>query len=214
MAKIAIAGSSTGTATYTIQSPSGSTDRVLTLPDEAGTVLTSATAASSIPGYGSQITEIDTWVLTTNLTISSNGASTILSSNLARVSNSYFTKKGTGVSQSSGEFSFPSTGLWEVCFGCYYRDTDDDNEYIENRIHVTNDNGSSWFTLGYAINHVTYMSGSTVYGSGFVRTFINITNTSTQRVRFHVDNSNSVLVQGDANRNVTYMTFVKLGDSV
>ena len=42
MSKIAISGNASGTATYTIASPAGSTDRVLTLPDEAGTVLTSA----------------------------------------------------------------------------------------------------------------------------------------------------------------------------
>ena len=52
MAKVKISGSATGTATYTIQSPSGNTDRTLTLPDEAGTVLTSASdvAASALTG--------------------------------------------------------------------------------------------------------------------------------------------------------------------
>ena len=42
MSKVAIAGNASGTGTFTIQAPNSNTDRVLSLPDEAGTVLTSA----------------------------------------------------------------------------------------------------------------------------------------------------------------------------
>jgi len=40
MSKVAISGNASGTGTFTIQAPNSNTDRVLTLPDEAGTVLT------------------------------------------------------------------------------------------------------------------------------------------------------------------------------
>ena len=40
MSKISIAGATTGTGTFTLASPATDTDRVLTLPDEAGTVVT------------------------------------------------------------------------------------------------------------------------------------------------------------------------------
>jgi len=46
MSKVAITGNTSGTGTFTIAAPNSNTDRTLTLPDEAGTVLTSA---SSIP---------------------------------------------------------------------------------------------------------------------------------------------------------------------
>ena len=46
MSKISITPNASGTGVFTISSPATSTDRTLTLPDEAGTVLTSA---SSIP---------------------------------------------------------------------------------------------------------------------------------------------------------------------
>ena len=42
MSKIALTPNSLGSGTFTIASPNSNTDRVLTLPDEAGTVLTSA----------------------------------------------------------------------------------------------------------------------------------------------------------------------------
>ena len=42
MSKIAIKGATTGTGVFTLESPATNTDRTLILPDEAGTVLTSA----------------------------------------------------------------------------------------------------------------------------------------------------------------------------
>ena len=42
MSKIALSPNASGTGVFTIASPNGNTDRTLTLPDEAGTVLTSA----------------------------------------------------------------------------------------------------------------------------------------------------------------------------
>ena len=44
MSNIAIQGAATGTGVFTIASPNSNTDRVITLPDEAGTVLTSGGA--------------------------------------------------------------------------------------------------------------------------------------------------------------------------
>ena len=41
MSNISISGAATGTATFTIESPATSTNRTLTLPDEAGTITTS-----------------------------------------------------------------------------------------------------------------------------------------------------------------------------
>ena len=46
MSKVVIAGNASGTGVYTLEAPNGNTDRTLVLPDEAGTVLTSA---SNIP---------------------------------------------------------------------------------------------------------------------------------------------------------------------
>ena len=44
MSKVAIKGAATGTGVFTLESPATNTDRTLVLPDEAGTVLTSASS--------------------------------------------------------------------------------------------------------------------------------------------------------------------------
>ena len=53
MSKVAIQGAATGTGVFTLASPATNTDRTLTLPDEAGTVLTSAGVPASAMPAGS-----------------------------------------------------------------------------------------------------------------------------------------------------------------
>ena len=68
MSKISIKGATTGTGVFTLESPATNTDRTLVLPDEAGTVLTSAgVPASAMPAgsvlqvvYASTTTEVST----------------------------------------------------------------------------------------------------------------------------------------------------------
>ena len=55
MSKVIIAGDASGTGTFTISAPNGNTDRTLVLPDEAGTVLTSAGVPASAMPAGSVI---------------------------------------------------------------------------------------------------------------------------------------------------------------
>ena len=50
MSNIAIKGAATGSGTFTLEAPATSTNRTLTLPDEAGTILTTATAGVPIGG--------------------------------------------------------------------------------------------------------------------------------------------------------------------
>lgn len=60
MSNIAIQGAATGTGVFTLASPATNTDRVITLPDEAGTVLTSAGVPASAMPAGSVIQFVET----------------------------------------------------------------------------------------------------------------------------------------------------------
>jgi hypothetical protein len=57
MSRIALSGNASGTGTFTIASPNSNTDRTLTLPDNTGTVLTTAsTFAGTGPAFGATFT--------------------------------------------------------------------------------------------------------------------------------------------------------------
>ena len=47
MSKVSISGNASGTGVFTIQAPNSNVDRVLSLPDEAGTVLTTASGLTA-----------------------------------------------------------------------------------------------------------------------------------------------------------------------
>jgi hypothetical protein len=56
MSNIAIKGAATGTGVFTLESPATNTDRTLVLPDEAGTVLTSASDLTGVTGVPNPLT--------------------------------------------------------------------------------------------------------------------------------------------------------------
>ena len=53
MSKVVIAGDASGTGTFTISAPNGNTDRTVVLPDEAGTIITTAGVPASAMPAGS-----------------------------------------------------------------------------------------------------------------------------------------------------------------
>ena len=65
MSNIAIKGATTGTGVFTLESPATNTDRTLVLPDEAGTVLTSAGVPASAMPAGSVLQVVSTTLPTT-----------------------------------------------------------------------------------------------------------------------------------------------------
>ena len=67
MSKVTIQGDASGTGIFTIASPNSNTNRTLTLPDEVGTVLTSAGVPASAMPAGSVLQVVQTST-TTNVT--------------------------------------------------------------------------------------------------------------------------------------------------
>ena len=156
------------------------------------------------------ITEYDMFRLTSD----TQGPFT-LTSNLERVDTS-FEKIGTGMSQSSGVFTFPSTGKYEVRFTATGKNPDATGErnYVAN-IQLTTNN-SSYSNVASSSNNIGYHSSSSnnwQTTSAFV--FLDITDTSNMKVKFNVEtngNSNTYTMSSSAS-NITYMTFIKFGDT-
>ena len=176
----------------------------------AGQVL----ANSSTPGTlefiaaGGGITHIDTWVLTTSFT----GNANIITSNLARSTTEQMSQLGTGVTESSGVFTLPTTGHWLIIFRCHIKLNGLDKHY-EGGIRISTDSGSS-FTL--EAENKAYMADNSVvtHGSTLTTYVMDCTNTSTQKVGFDVrtDNANTE-TGGHTSYDATYMRFIRLADT-
>ena len=204
MSNVAIKGGATGTATYTIEAPTGNTDRTLALPDEAGTVLTSGTAASSIPGYGNNITMVDQF----RLTADASGTADLV--NLERTDEPSSGTIGTGMTVSSGIFTFPSTGIYLILVSAnFFADTGDGTVQIA--IQVT-ENNVNYSEYGVANGGNTGSDGAGASGQGHL--ILDVTDTANVKIKFKSNSlSGSSVVNGDTNRNETTFTFIRLGDT-
>ena len=144
----------------------------------------------------------DQWRLTANAT----GASADITSNWERNDSTGFGQLGTGMTESSGIFTFPSTGIYLVRF-------------------FLNDNGGSSFLSTYSRLYVTtnnssYTEVARGVGAGGAsdtqvipcEAIIDVTDTSNVKVKFayyHGDSGSTA--KGDSDKNETYVTFLKLG---
>ena len=196
-AKIKLNAASGG-GSFSLQAPSSSANnRVFTLPDIADATM------ATVNG----ITMFDQYRVTTSFT----GASEPISSNIERVDTHSPALIGSAMSVSSGIFTFPSTGMYEVCFYLKGRISGDSRFHIAN-LMVTTD-GTNFTEATQGANSY-YNAGAAVLSSCVSKVFFDVTNTSTHKVRFDVQvNSGSTQTDGDTGSNQTYFTFKKIGDT-
>ena len=157
---------------------------------------------------GGGITEADQWRLSSNLT----GHNDDITANLERVDDSSATYIGTGMSQSSGTFTFPSTGKWLVQLQTSNQITSGGTDnYVEVDIMVTTDN-SSYVEIARATNGVDESHGAS--NNAFAQAIIDVTDTSNVKVRFHTGSHGSgTVLMGHTSRTVTGFFFIRLGDT-
>ena len=172
---------------------------------DATTFLRGDNTFAEVPAGG--ITEADMFRLNAD---QSGGTNADITTNFERVDDATFSKIGTGMSLSSGVFTFPSTGLYHVIANPMILTTGDSNSYV--RIHVSSDSGSNYDIVAYANGgaDITNTASSSVYGSSFV----NVTNASNFRVKFSTSSmGGSSYLLGSTSENYTTFKFIRLGDS-
>ena len=162
------------------------------------------TSAKMFSGFANGITEADQWRLTANITSDVNP----ISANLERADDASFAKIGTGMSVSSGYWTFPSTGLYRIEFiGRGVATTPGDNILI--KIHATIDN-SSYDAIAESADGNDSVHGVAMYCTALV----NVTDISNVKVTFEVSSlASGSYLQGDTDDSTTSFMFTRLGDS-
>ena len=149
------------------------------------------------------ITDADQWRITSN----GSGANPV-TSNWERNDN-WFDKIGTGMSESSGIFTFPSTGIWKIDYQAGFSSTSDAN-YVGAYLRATNDN-STYERLGYAYGNFNRISG-TWYSTASGTCIFDVTNVSTHKVALEIGHASGGFM-GSTAYHVTGLTFLRLGDT-
>ena len=176
----------------------GSSGDTVTIP--SGCTLTNSGTAT---GFGG-ITMADQWRLTTAFT----GNAEPISSNLER-NDTQFSYIGSGMSESSGVFTFPSTGIYLIRFYHMYQFKDGNAQGRDAKImHTTNN--SSYTAIGL-LNRNGFDEG---YDTRSIEAMLDVTDTSNIKVRFDVTGaSTNDRTTGSSTLNETCMTFIRLGDT-
>ena len=166
----------------------------------------STTLASAADNTGG-ITMADMWSVSSNFT----GSANPIANNWEQSDEESFSVLGSAMSQSSGVFTFPSTGYYYVTFSIMTE---------ANALTADIFNLIIQADIGNGFNDTAYGNASqTNIGSGHgmqstINTLVDVTNTSNVKVRFVIENAGSdVFFHGSTNRRNTYATFIRLGDT-
>ena len=180
--------------------PSGGTLTVAS----GGTITNSGTAS----GFGGLV-EADQWRLTANYT-STNGD---ITANLERNDTTGFSLLGTGMTESSGVFSFPSTGYWLVAPTMGFEIAAGDNCGVETYFTVDHSTGPTWTKQGS--QNIGNKGSPKVSQTQISATYVvDVTNTTECKIKFTTESmaTNSGLV-GSTTALYTWWTFIKLADT-
>jgi len=170
-----------------------------------------AISGAALTGLSSGgITEADMWRLTSNLT---GNQLPITTGNIERSDDPPYNKLGTGMSCSSGVFSFPSTGIWRVVWNATVKCSASTHQNVFTT-EVTTNNGTSWDSTARTNTGVYKQTTGDSYGSTSSSCLIDVTDTSTVKVRFeYIAGQGSEILMGDDNNGLTTWEFIRLGDT-
>ena len=175
--------------------------------------LPTANGGTGATSFTAGITGADIWRINANFDLPN--STTTISSGWERSDESAYAKIGTGMTESSGIFTFPGTGIWNVRFVAQSYSTNYAATNATAYIYSTTNNSTyqeearAW--LGYEAAGGNPPSRC----NSNCETTIDVTDTSNVKVKFMgVDNDNTDFgLEGSTNANVTHAIFTRLGDT-
>ena len=174
----------------------------------------------TVSGVSGVTSEYDIWMLTSNFALTS--SNTFINSGWSRitdgshsVSGSSFEKIGTGMSESSGVWTFPSTGKYIVTFNAYMNASSVNLRGMQARIYFTINNSDYNFYASMVGNAMGGTVSNDCYMSACPTHLFDVTDTSTHKVKLYCSiGGNGQLRSNDSNNNVnTTVSFQKVGDT-
>ena len=198
----------TGIVTATSFAGNGASLTSLPAANLTGTL--PAISGANLTGISAGITMVDNWYLTSSFSVPS-GESTI-TSNWQRGTSAQFGSIGSAMTESSGVFTFPSTGIYYCSInGGFMRGTGY-RRYIGWTIKTTTDNSSySHYVINY--DSISGDTNSNVSAAVSATCVFDVTNTSTHKMTFQTDASDSGAGVTGVNGRYANVLFMRLGDT-
>jgi|5_EtaG_2_1085323.scaffolds.fasta_scaffold78148_1 hypothetical protein len=162
----------------------------------------------TVSGAGG-VTMADQWRLTGAYDVP-NSTTTI--TGWSQVSGRGFGALGSSMTQSSGVFTFPSTGIYLIMSNAYIYRSSASCDFAGILLQTSTDSGSNFLTASESYGNVD--NGANEHSEATCSFQFDVTNTSTHKVQFRSSASdNNACRFGGGNSNQTHATFIRLGDT-
>ena len=149
----------------------------------------------------------DQWVIESDVSMTNDTLTTWTRSSLSNAA-AYL----TGMSHSSGIFTFPKTGVYRVDFRFgYYRS--DDRRYVGALMQLSTNSGGSYFDIGRSYTHLYDVDSNNTFNNSSVYCHIDVQNASTYRMRFQVVSQAEVTVYAATDDVRTLVQFERLAST-
>jgi len=175
----------------------------------------SASASTFLTGAqtyaGAGITEADQWRVTADFS----GSTNPIAANWERVDSKLSGYLGTGMSESSGYWTFPSTGFWIVDAYSDLNLTSGSTTWASVSIKATEDADSGATYTGIATTTTSFADGSTGnYETVHNIVLLDVTDTANDKFYMGFGSGNaSVTCKGSTDDSMTGMNFFRLADT-
>ena len=153
----------------------------------------------------SGITMADQWRITADLTIDSSDFD--IASNWEQADTTGFGFIGSAMTQSSGVFTFPSTGIYYVALEVFYYGSSGD-DYGRSVIKHRTNSGTETIM---ADTRIRYTNGNRGYVACAV--IFDCQSTTDDKIIFYGGGNVANLIVGNTNQNNTSVRFIRLGDT-
>ena len=180
------------------------------LPDgtvDNDTIANTTIAVGKLAAGVNTIRETDIWRLST--TFDSSG--TFITTNWERADHDGAEKIGTGMSESSGVFTFPSTGIWNIKACATATKTGGNIRYAGGYLNTTINN-SSYVEAGIALSHLRDTTNA-CWASCVTETNFDVTDVSQCKCKLYLSSASTVSWVGSSTINYTFLAFTRLGDT-
>ena len=191
-----------GGGTFELKAPASSGNtRVITLPDTGNLTL----------GPDNQgVTMIDEYRVHTTFQGNADPVQNFERSDTATMN---FPIGGSGMTESSGIFTFPQTGIYLLQFQVNWFFAGDEREVIIN-IEVSSNSGSNYTQVALSRGHIKQCEGTNTHSNCIASAIIDVTNASTFRAKGRTDTGGSnVSINGNSGATETFFRFTRLGDT-
>jgi len=175
--------------------------------------LATGNGGTGATSYTAGISVAEEWVLTSNKTSAGDITANLSLSSFAGVG-----AINASMSESSGVFTFPSTGIWFIGFNGLIEEGSQSSNVaiVRPEIKITTDN-SSYNICARSQEGIAGTIAAEFSGTSTTSFLFDVTNTTTHKCKFAVanlENNNRLLGSGGAsNLQHTKFTFLRLGDT-